>query len=91
MTDRVPNLSTSTQKVLRDKFLGKGVLGRRFKNSHATQMAVLSLLPHTDEPAVPEDGDRAELRDGGSTPSAQVTKYLGDSKWQLPEAFECVL
>lgn len=90
MTDRVPNLSTSTRSFKRD-FLGKGVLGRRFKYSHATQMAVLSLLPHTDKPAVPEDGDRAELRDGGSTQSAQVTKDLGDSKWQLPEAFECAL
>lgn len=91
MTDSLPNLSTNTQKVLRDKFFGKGVSGRRFKCSHATQMAVLSLLPHTDEPAVLENGDRAELRDGGATQSAQVTKYQGDSKWQLPEAFECPL
>lgn len=79
------------RKVLRDKLFGKGVLGRRVKCSHATQMAVLSLLPHTDEPAVPEDCDRAELRDGGATQSAQVTKYQGEYKWQLSEAFECAL
>lgn len=39
---------------------------------HAAQMAVLSLVPHTDKPAVPEDGDGAEHGDGGATQPAQV-------------------
>ena len=37
-------------------------------------MAVLSLLPHSDQPAAAEDGDRAEHGDGGATQSAQVTE-----------------
>ena len=54
-------------------------------------MAVLSLLPHADEPAVPEDDDGAEHGDGGATLPAQVTKCLGDSKWLLPEVLLCEL
>lgn len=81
MTDRHCQVCCkSTAKVLRDKFQGRGVLGIRFEWSHAAQMAVLSLLPYADKPAVPEDGDRPDLGDGGATQPAQVTKHL------LPQA-----
>ena len=39
-------------------------------------MAVLSLLPHADQPALPEDGDGAEHGDGGAAQPAQVTEYI---------------
>lgn len=47
-------------------------------------MAVVSLLPHTDKSAVPEDSDRAEHGDGGATQPAQVT---GD--WLPSEVMFC--
>lgn len=46
-------------------------------------MAVLSLLPYTDQPAVADGGDRAERRVGGATKPAQVCKPLRDLKWLL--------
>lgn len=46
-------------------------------------MAVLSLLPHTDQPAVTDGGDRAERGVGDATKPAQVCKPLRDSTWLL--------
>lgn len=37
-------------------------------------MEVVSLLPHADEPAAPEDGGGAKLGNGGAPQSAQVTE-----------------
>lgn len=42
-------------------------------------MAVLSVLPHTDQPAASEDGDSTEHRDGGASQPAQVT--TDPTKW----------
>lgn len=37
-------------------------------------MAVLSVLPHTDQPSVTVSGDRAERRNEDATKPAQVSK-----------------
>lgn len=50
---------------------------------NATQMAVLSLLPYTDQPAVTDGGDGAEHRVGDAAKPAQVCKLLRHSKWLL--------
>lgn len=42
-------------------------------------MALLSLLPRSDKPAVPEDGDGAEHGDGGAPEPAKVTTCCVDS------------
>lgn len=54
-------------------------------------MALLSLVPHTDQPAVTDGGDRAERRNEDATKPAQVSKALRDSKMLLSEVSFIVL
>lgn len=54
-------------------------------------MAVLSVLPHTDQPSVTVSGDRAERRNEDATKPAQVSKPLKDSKILLLEVSFIVL
>lgn len=55
------------------KFLrAKSSRGKRFKRGHASQAAVVSVLSHADEPAVPADGDGADHGDGGAAQPTQV-------------------
>lgn len=55
------------------KFLGaKWLRGTRFKRDHASQVAVVPLLSHADEPAVPANGGGADDGDGGAAQPTQV-------------------
>lgn len=50
----------------------RGFGGVRLCSWHVSQELV-SLVPNTDQPAVPEDGDGAEHRAGGGARAAQVS------------------
>lgn len=69
------------QKVSSGTVLGaKSLPGTRFKRGHASQAAVLSLLPHADEPAVPADGGGADHGDGGAAHPTQVMADTGPGR-----------
>lgn len=80
VTEKAKFLLKTHRKFLEKQFRAKLFFGIRFKWSHASQTAVLSLLPHADEPAVPTDGGGADHRDGGVTQPTQVSEELRDPK-----------